>query len=114
MFHPISASEHPLLYLSGTAIASHDTALSGSFQQNLAGVCNSVCLVADYRMEPRVGQSLNGSSFCLSSKLCLCVSFHACFAPYSKKGQSVHTLVFLLLEFHVFCKLYLRYSKFLG
>ena len=27
--------------------------------------------------------------------------------PSSKKGQSVHTLVFILLEFHVFCKLYL-------
>jgi hypothetical protein len=25
----------------------------------------------------------------------------------SKKGQSVHTLVFVLLQFHVFCKLYL-------
>jgi hypothetical protein len=29
------------------------------------------------------------------------------FVPNSKKGQSVHTLVFVLLEFHVFCKLYL-------
>jgi hypothetical protein len=26
----------------------------------------------------------------------------------------MQTLVFLLLEFHVFCKLYLGYSKFLG
>ena len=32
----------------------------------------------------------------------------------SKKVQSVHTLVFLLLEFHVFFKLYLGYFKFLG
>jgi hypothetical protein len=29
------------------------------------------------------------------------------YVPNSKKGQSVHTLVFVLLEFHVFCKLYL-------
>jgi hypothetical protein len=29
-----------------------------------------------------------------------------CFVPNSKKGQSVHTLVFVLLEFHVFCKLH--------
>jgi hypothetical protein len=29
------------------------------------------------------------------------------FVPISKKGQSVHTLVFVLLEFHVFSKLYL-------
>jgi hypothetical protein len=26
--------------------------------------------------------------------------------PHSKKEQSIHTLVFFLLEFHVFCKLY--------
>ena len=36
--------EHPLLYLSGTGIASHETAISGSSQQNLAGLCNSVCI----------------------------------------------------------------------
>jgi hypothetical protein len=29
------------------------------------------------------------------------------FVPNSKKGQSIHTLVFVLLEFHVFYKLYL-------
>jgi hypothetical protein len=62
---------------------------------------------ADYGMDPRVWQSLDGPSFCLSSKLCLCNSFHVCFVPNSKKGEIVHTLVFVLLEFHVFCKLYL-------
>jgi hypothetical protein len=36
------------------------------------------------------------------------------FVPHSKEGRNIHTLVFLLLEFHVFCKLYLGYSKFLG
>jgi hypothetical protein len=34
--------EHPLLYLPGTGIASYETAIPGSFQQNLAGICNSV------------------------------------------------------------------------
>jgi hypothetical protein len=29
------------------------------------------------------------------------------FVPNSKKGQSVHTLVFILLEFHVSSKLHL-------
>jgi hypothetical protein len=42
-------------------------------------------------MDPRVRQSLDGTSFFLSSKLCLCNSFHGCFIPNSKKGQSVHT-----------------------
>ena len=43
-FHPIGDGEHPLLCLPGTGIASQETAISGSFQQNLAGVCNSVCV----------------------------------------------------------------------
>jgi hypothetical protein len=33
--------------------------------------------------------------------------------PHSKKGQRIHTLVSLLLEFHVFCEFFLGYSKFL-
>jgi hypothetical protein len=42
VIHPIADCEHPLLYLPGTGIASLETAISGSFQQNLAGICNSV------------------------------------------------------------------------
>jgi hypothetical protein len=42
VFHPIADCEHPLLYLPGTAIASQETAISGSCHQNLAIVCNSV------------------------------------------------------------------------
>jgi hypothetical protein len=44
VFHPIGDCEHPLLYLPGTGIASQETAISGSFQQNLAGICNSACI----------------------------------------------------------------------
>jgi hypothetical protein len=42
VFHPIDDNEDPLLYLPGTGLASHVTAISVSFQQNLAGICNSV------------------------------------------------------------------------
>jgi hypothetical protein len=42
VFHPTDDCEHPLLYLPGTGIASQEIAISGSCQQNLAGVCNSV------------------------------------------------------------------------
>jgi hypothetical protein len=42
LFHPIGDCEQPLLYLPGTGIASQETAISGSFQQNLAGICNSI------------------------------------------------------------------------
>jgi hypothetical protein len=112
-FHPIAECEHPLLCLPGTGIVSQETAISGSFQRNLAGICNGVCiwrLVMGWILSQ---QSLDGPSFRLSSKLCLCNSIHRCFVPNSKKGQSDHTLVFVL-EFHVFCNLFLGYSKFLG
>ena len=64
-------------------------------------------LVVVYGMDPQVVQSLDGHSFSLCFTLCLCNSFHGYFVPPSKKGKSVHTLVFVLLEFHVFCKFYL-------
>jgi hypothetical protein len=34
VFHPIDDCEHPLLYLPGTGIASHESAISGSFSSN--------------------------------------------------------------------------------
>jgi hypothetical protein len=60
------------------------------------------------------GQSLDGHSFSLCSTLSLCNSFHGYLVPSSKKDQSIHTLIFLLLEFHVACELYLGYSELLG
>ena len=37
--------------------------------------------------------------------------FVSVFAPSSKKDRSTHTSVFLLLELHVVCELYLGYSE---
>ena len=42
LFHPIADCEDPLLCLPGTGIASQKTAISGSFQQNFAGIFNGV------------------------------------------------------------------------
>ena len=42
VFHSIADCEHPLMCLLGPGIASQETAISGPFQQNLAGVCNGV------------------------------------------------------------------------
>ena len=53
-------------------------------------------LEADYGVDPWIWQSLDGPSFCLSSKLCLGNFFHGCFIRNFKKGQNVHTLVFLV------------------
>ena len=57
-----------------------------------------------YGMDPQVRKSLDGHSFSLCSD----------FVPPSKKDQIIHTLVFLLVEFHVFFELYLGYSELLG
>jgi hypothetical protein len=70
VIHPIADCEHPFLCLLGPGIASQETAISGSFQQNLASVYNGVSvwrLIMGW-------QSLDGPSFRLSSKLCLCNS----------------------------------------
>jgi hypothetical protein len=40
VFHLIDDCEYPLLYLSGTGIASYETAVPGSLHQNLAGICS--------------------------------------------------------------------------
>jgi hypothetical protein len=44
VIHPIADNEHPLLFLLGPGLVSQETATSGSFQQNLASVCNGVCV----------------------------------------------------------------------
>ena len=44
VFHLIADCEHPLLCFLGTGIVSEEKAISGSFQQNLPGMCNSVCV----------------------------------------------------------------------
>ena len=46
MFYPIADCEHPLLCLLGPGIVSQETAISGSFQQNLASVCNKRAILS--------------------------------------------------------------------
>ena len=49
-------------------------------------------LDADYGVDPWIWQSLHGPSFHLSSKLCLCNSFHGCFVPNSKEELTQYVL----------------------
>jgi hypothetical protein len=44
VIHPIADCENPLPCLLGPGIVSQETAISGSFQQNLATVCNGVSI----------------------------------------------------------------------
>ena len=93
MFHLIDDCEHPLLYLLGTGIASKETAISGSCQQNLVGIYNSDLglVVVYYGVDSQVGQSQDGPSFSLSSELCLCNSIHG-YSVLPSKKEKVSTL----------------------
>jgi hypothetical protein len=44
VIHPIADCEHPLLCLLGPGLVSQETAISGTFHQNLASVCNGVSI----------------------------------------------------------------------
>jgi hypothetical protein len=102
------------LYLLGSGRVSQGKAISGSCQQALVGICLSVWLWWFYMgWIPRWG-SFSMLIPSVSTPHCLCNSFHGYFVPHSKKDRSIHTLVFLLLEFHVACELCLGYSDLLG
>ena len=114
VLHPIDDYEHLLLYLPGSGIASQETAILGLCQQNLAGICNSVCiwwLVMVWI--PRWGSlwivlpSVSASNF-----VCVISSMGILF-PILRRNE-VSTLVDLLLDFHVFCKFYLGYCVHLS
>jgi hypothetical protein len=93
VFHPIDDYEDPLLYL--------------LYMQYMQCICNSVWVWYLYMgWITQVRHSPDGLFFCLSSKLCN--SFHVYFVPHSRNKISIHTLVFFLLELHVFFKLYLE------
>jgi hypothetical protein len=85
VFQPIDDCEHPLLYLPVTVIASQKSQMSAKSCWHMQ-YC--LCLAADYGMDPRLGQSLHGPSFCLSSKLCLCNSLNGYFVPHSFETSS--------------------------
>jgi hypothetical protein len=109
VFHPIDDYEHPLLYLPG--IASEERAMSGSCQQNLSGICNRVWVwwlimgwIPSWCSLWMVFPSISALNFV---SITPSLGF---FVPHSKKEQNIHTLFFLLLEFHEFYKLYLGYS----
>jgi hypothetical protein len=107
VIHPITDCEDPLICLLGPGLVSQETAILGSFQQTLASVCNGVII---WRLNmgwiPGYGSLYMVHPFVSAQTLSLK------FLPWvivstSKNGQSVHTWVFVLLKFHVFCKLYL-------
>ena len=116
VLHPIADCEHLLMCLLGPSLVSQERAISGSFQQNLTSVCVQWCqrLEADYGMDPWIWQSLDGPSFCLSSKLCLCNSFHGWLFPILRRGKvsTLWSLFFFSFMCFANCTLYLAILSF--
>ena len=115
VFHPIEDCEHPLLYLPGTGIASQETAISGSFQQNLAGICNGVRVwrliigwIPRYGSHYMVHPFISAPHF-VSVTPTLCVLF-----SFLRRGKVSTLWSSFLLSFMRLanCILYLGYSKF--
>jgi hypothetical protein len=112
---PVDGCEHPLLYLLDTGRGSQKTAISGSCQQALVGIHNSVWVWWLF-----MGCFPRWDSLCLvipsvSAPYFVSVtpSIGILF-PLLRRIEVSTILVFLLLEFHLFCKLYLGYSELLG
>jgi hypothetical protein len=74
--------------------------------------CHS--LEANYEMDPWIWQSLDGPSFCLSSKLCLCNSFHGWLFPILRRGKVSTLWSSFFFSFMCFanCTLYLAILSF--
>jgi hypothetical protein len=98
VIHPIADCEHPLLCLLGPGIVSQKTAISGSFQQNLASVCNGVSV---WRLIlgwiPGYGSLLMVHPFvsapnCVSVTPSMCVLF-----PILRRGKVVKHLLFYFM-----------------
>jgi hypothetical protein len=72
----------------------------------------SLGLVVVYGMDPQVGQSLDGPSFCLSSELCLCNSFHGYFIPILRRSKVFILWSSLFLSFLYFANCILDILSF--
>jgi hypothetical protein len=90
--------------LSGSVRSSLETTVSCSEQQAVVGIHNSVWVWWLYMGRiPRWGSLCVAFTSVSAPQFCLCNSFYGYFVPPSKKDRSIHTLVFLLIEFHVVC-----------
>ena len=117
VIHPIADCEHPLLCLQGSGIASQETAISGSFQQNLASVRSGIIV---WRLImgwiPGYGSLMMVHPFVSAPNFVSVTPSIGVLFPILSRGK-VSTLWYLFfLSFICFanCILYLGYSKFLG
>jgi hypothetical protein len=115
--HPIADCEHPLLCLLGPCIASQETALSGSFQQNFANVCNGVSV---WRLLlgwiPRYGSLWMVLPFISAPKFVSVTPSMGFWFPIQRRGKVSTLWSLFFLSFMCFANfiLFHGYSKFLG
>ena len=96
--------------LSGTSRSSQETTISGSCQQALVGIHNSVWVCCLYMGWIPSG-TVSGWPF-LQFLFYALSQYLLPWVFWSPSKRSIHTLVFLVLELHVICGLYLGYSEF--
>jgi hypothetical protein len=117
VIHPVDDCEQPLLCLPGPDIASEETAISGSFQQNLTGACNGVSVwrlimgwITGYGSHQMGHPFISAPNF-FSLTTCMGVLF---LILRRGKVSTLRSSFFLSFMCFANCILYLEYSKFLG
>ena len=110
MLNPLVVYEHSSLCLSGSGRHSQETVISGSCQQALLGICNSVWVWWLY-----MGWIPSWGSLWMACPSMSAPHFvsHEYFVPPSRKDWSIHTLVLCLLDHHLVCELFLWYCELL-
>jgi hypothetical protein len=117
VIHPIADCEHPLLCLLGRGIASQETAISGSFQQNLGGVCSGVSV---WRLImgwiPVYGSRYMVHFFVSAPNFVSVTPNVGVLFPILRRGKvsTLWSLFFLSFMCLANCILYLGFPKYLG
>jgi hypothetical protein len=116
VIHPITDCKNTLLCLLGPGIVSQDTAISGSFQENLTSVCNGVSV---WRLIkgwiPRYGSLYMVHPFVSAPNFVSEIPSMDVLFPILRRGKVSTFWSTFFLSFMCFanCILYLGYSNFL-
>jgi hypothetical protein len=117
VIRPIADCEHPLMCLLGPGIVSLGTAISGSYQHNLASVCNGVSV---WRLImgwiPGYGSLYMLNPFVSAPNFVSVTPSMGVLFPVLRRGKVSTLWSSFFLSFMCFanCNLDLGYSKFLG
>jgi hypothetical protein len=114
MLSTMDGCERPPLYLWGTGRASQERVHQAPVTSTCWHSQQCLGLVIVNGMDLQVSQSLGGHFFSLYFILISVTPSMSVLFTSSKMYRSIHTMVFLILEFHMVCELYLGYSELLG